>query len=642
MFFVLLSLSVTIEWLEDFFVLLVTRINLSTDTTATTTPDENIEKQVVFIPDDIVVRDLAEKLSVTPAKIVSLLVKNGVMANMNERIDFLTAEIIADDLGFVLQMRDVAAEKETAKTEKAKELLHSANEGSKQSRPPVVVVMGHVDHGKTTLLDTIRATNVVADEAGAITQHIGAYQTVCNDRLITFIDTPGHEAFTAMRSRGANVADVAILVVAADDGMQPQTKEAIEIIKKAHLATVVAISKIDKPSADVERVKGELAESGLTPEAWGGDTMMVEVSAKAGTGIEALLELVLLVADVRKDTIVADPTRAAIGTIIESHVDRGEGPVATTIVQTGTLHVGDFIQVGEVAGKIKALRDYTGALVEEAGPSMPIRILGLKELPSVGDIMQVVNASDVKGSLKKKKGRTKKEVVFFSDKHTHVGNEADEDQKILPIIFKADTVGSLEAALAGLDDLRHPEVVAKMLYKSLGNITEKDVLQAEATGALLLGFNVEPTLAAQEVARSRQVKIYTYKIVYELIEKVRLRLEALLDAEVVRTDIGTLEVRGIFRSEKKGMIIGGIVKSGDAENGARFRVERDGELIGKGTVSELRKGQEKAKKVTKGNECGLRFTGNFVVAEGDLLTFYTEETRERTLEKIGDRVDKKS
>lgn len=587
------------------------------------------KKETVLLPPYIVVRDLASKLGATPAKIVAMLVKSGVMANMNERVDFDTAQIIADDLGVAVEQMVESDQRAAAEAQKAEDLLREAHGDERRPRPPVVVVMGHVDHGKTTLLDTIRKTNVAGKESGGITQHIGAYYVMHADRMITFIDTPGHEAFSAMRSRGANVADIAILVVAADDGLQPQTKEAIQIIKKAGLALVVAINKIDKPGADVDKVKAGLAEVGLNPEDWGGDTIIAQVSAKKGTGIDELLEMVLLVADMHKETIVGNPDRPAIGTIIESRIDPGEGPMATAIIQTGTIKVGDYVQVGDVAGKIKALRDFAGKFIGKAGPSMPARILGLKDLPQVGDVLQVVTAADVKDRLRKRKVR--RDVEMPVETVTAAPSENDTNKKILPMILKADTVGSIEAILSGLQQIQHPDVAYKMLYKTLGSITEKDVLQAEATGALLLGFNVQATPSAEEVARSRNVTFSIYNVLYEMLDEVKKRLEELLEMEAVRTDVATLEVRGVFRTEKASMIIGGRIADGEIANGMKFRIERGGEEVGTGTVTQIQKAQEKVKRAGKGVECGVQYKGDPVTQVGDSLVFFTEEMRRQTL-----------
>lgn len=587
------------------------------------------KQTIVQLPQYIVVRDLAQKIGVSPAKIVAMLVKNGVMANMNERIDFDTASILADDLGVKVELLTELDKRAVSESQKGKDLLSDAATEKQTERPPVVVVMGHVDHGKTTLLDVIRDEHVAEGESGGITQHIGAYQVEKNGRLITFIDTPGHEAFSAMRSRGANVADIAILVVAADDGLQPQTKEAISLIKKAGLAFVVAINKIDKPEADVEKVKGELAAENLVPEAWGGDTMIAEISAKKKIGITELLDTVLLVSDVNKSRIVANPDRAAIGTIIETHVDKGEGPVATAIIQTGTLKVGDYIQAGDVVGKVKALRDYTSKFVGKAGPSMPVKILGLRELPQVGDVAQVVSSDDVKNAAHKKKRSGNLEVS--GDGVKSIEAVSDEAKKVLPMILKADTVGSLEAIVSGLSKIQHPEVTYKILYKTLGNITEKDVLQTEATGAMLLGFNVLPTGSAQDVARSRGVSFTAHTVLYELLDEVKKQMEDLLDLELVMTDVATLDVKGVFRTEKTGQIIGGRVKDGEFKVGAKLRFVRNGEEIGRGVVTGLQQAQEKVKQVTKGVDCGLQFKGDPVVATGDSCIVYVEEMRRRTI-----------
>jgi translation initiation factor IF-2 len=472
----------------------------------------------VKIPPTLSVREFATALNMPVAKVMQELMKAGILASLNERIDFETASIVAEDLGFI-------AEPEASKDESVDALAadrmaevkaeESASGEELVPRPPVIVVMGHVDHGKTLILDTIRTTRVIDTEAGGITQHIGAYQVSKNGKLLTFIDTPGHEAFTVMRSRGAKVADVAILVIAADDGMRPQTREAIDIIKAAKLPFVVAINKIDKPGANLEHVKSQLGEVGLTPEDWGGKTICVPVSAKTGQNIDQLLDMVLLVADLEKANIVANPKRHAVGTIIESHVDKGQGPVATIIVQAGTLHTQDILSVRGVAyGRVRAMKTFDGKELKEAPPSTPVKILGFKDAPSVGDILEVPADDAVLEKIKAQP--TKKsgvgQVTVKSTAQTDEDKESGEMKAELNVVIKADVLGSLEALIGMLEKIDNPYVGLKIVGKGLGNVTDAEVLRAEASQAVILAFNVKPTPAAQELARDKHIDIEEYSV----------------------------------------------------------------------------------------------------------------------------------
>ncbi|MBI4092430.1 MAG: translation initiation factor IF-2 [Candidatus Kerfeldbacteria bacterium] len=465
-------------------------------------------KKPVQLPSRLTVRIFAERLSLPLTSVMSELVKNGVMAAMNEEIDYDTAAVIADDLGFKAVIERRADEK--VDRQQLSELLKEEDASLLVERAPVVVVMGHVDHGKTKLLDAIRKTNVVAGEAGGITQHIGAYQVEEKGQPITYIDTPGHEAFTAMRSRGARVADLAILVVAADDGVKPQTEEAIRIIREAKLPIVVAINKIDKSDASPDRVKQQLAAKNVLVEGWGGQVVSVPVSAKEGRGITDLLDSVLLVAQVEKDNLKANPNRSAVGTIIESHVDSGQGPIATALVHTGTLRVGDVVSTGDVWGKVRALRDYNGQPIKAAGPSVPASILGFREAPVIGDILRVETDQKVIRELKTKK-------VFRKQPATPMVVVKEEiatpPLQKLNLVIRADTLGSLEAIREALNKLKHPEVAAEIVQSGLGNITEADVLRAETSSALLFGFNVVTTPAAESVAGGKRITIKTNHVI---------------------------------------------------------------------------------------------------------------------------------
>ncbi len=593
----------------------------------------------IVLPERVTVKEFAEKLEIPIAQLISELMKNGILANQNQHIDYDTAAILAEELGFGVEKE----EGENAAQDDAgvDQLEQALARGKKQERrAPVIVVMGHVDHGKTRLLDTIREANIIDTEAGGITQHIGAYQTVWKDpktkeeRALSFIDTPGHEAFTVMRSRGAKVADIAILVVAADDGVKPQTKEVIQIIKAAKLPFVVAINKIDKETADVQRVKTELSQHDVLPEDWGGTVPMVEISAKEKINIDKLLDLLLLITDLHEKEIVADPSVAAAGTIIESHVDKGMGPVATVLVQAGTLKKNDKLVVnGEIYGKVRAMKDYNGDSIDKAGPSVPAQIIGFKVAPQVGDILDVAQGAnakkiDVKAKRIEQKGAEKHGIVQAAKDES---DEEDKGKNTLNLLIKADVLGSLEAIIGSLESIVHDEVGVKIIGKGLGNITEDDVNKAEAAAAHVIGFNVKASPIAEEVMRDKDINFLQYSIIYDLINWVKDELEKLLDQEKIVTELGILKVLAIFRTDKGAMTIGGRVESGKIIP-ALARVKRDGDIIGTGKITECQIGKSKAKEVPSGTECGLRFEGKTRIEEGDVLEVYSEEVKTRKIE----------
>ncbi len=596
----------------------------------------------IRLPSVLSVRDLASKMEVPVPRLMQELMKNGILASMNERIDFDTSAVLAEDLGFRALPEEKAAV-ETAETAASQDRVRQAVEGEKtealKPRPPVVVVMGHVDHGKTRLLDAIRSTHVMETEAGGITQHIGAYQVERNGRQLTFIDTPGHEAFTVMRSRGAKVADIAILVVAADDGVQPQTKEAINIIKSARLPFIVALNKMDKPDANPDRVKGQLAELDLVPEDWGGKTVVVPVSARAMTNIDKLLDMVILTADVEQDRIRANPDRPAIGTVIESHVDPGAGPVATVLVQSGTLRPGDTLGVrGVHEGRVRSMQDWEGKMAAKAPPSMPVQILGWKEAPAVGDIMEV--PADPKTLRKLKSTETSSRATEEVAAIKHAPAETSEDGKrVLNLIVRADVLGSLEAILGMLDTIRHEDVAVKVIGKGLGHITETDVLNAEAAQAVIMGFNARPNATAESLARDKNVDVREYSIIYRLFEDVLAELRKMLPSETIVTELGQFEVLALFRKSDEGQIVGGKVKGGKLLPKAKLRVKRlpagrqaaEMEYVGEGEIGALQIGRSDVKEVFGGQECGLQFKGRVKLEVGDLLEAYTEEKKARDL-----------
>lgn len=592
------------------------------------------EKPPVAIPSVITVRDFAVLLNIPVTKLITTLMNNGILAALNERIDHDTAVIIAQDLGYPIEeQRENEHLDEAFALNPLKDILDS--EPALIPRPPVVVIIGHVDHGKTSLLDNIRKTDVVSGEAGGITQHIGAYQVrrkkkdTQEEKRITFIDTPGHEAFTTMRSRGAKIADIAILVVAADDGVKPQTIESIKIIKAASLPIIVAINKIDKPDADIDRVKRELSDQGLIPEDWGGSTICVPVSAKKQIGIDDLLDMILLVADMEKSSIVANPMGVTVATVIESHIDRNEGPIATLLVQNGTLNQNDFLLHDNLLyGKARALRDWNGAAVEHVLPGMPIKIVGLKTAPLIGDMLRATTKLDksVERNIKHERASA---AVFVTPKRAE---QEKEDGKAVKFILKTDTLGSLEAIGGAMLKIDHPEVKVKIISKDLGNVTTADVLNAEGTGGFIAGFHVAVNPSAAEIAREKNVEIKLYKIIYELIDDIRARVEALITPDVNRIIVGTLKVVKIFRSEPKTSIVGGRVEEGIFEKGARVMVMRGEDKITEGKIGLVKSGKADITSAQSGQECGIQFDGKPLIKEGDFLKSYREEKIQGTLE----------
>jgi translation initiation factor IF-2 len=590
---------------------------------------EGKEVKEVKIPAVITVRDFAHRLGTPVTKIQEELMKNGILASLNERIDFETAYIVAEDLKFKV-IKEEGGEEQQKIGEKLKGLLEEKDKEKLEIRPPVVVVMGHVDHGKTKLLDAIRKTNIMEGEAGGITQHIGAYQAVKNNKLITFIDTPGHEAFTAMRSRGAGVADIAILVVAADDGVQPQTLEAIKIIEQAKLPYIVAINKIDKPEANIDKVKQELAKVNLLPEDWGGKTICAPISAKQNIGIDSLLEMILLVADMEKERIKANPKREAVGTVIEARVDKGEGPVVTLLVQTGTLRTGDHLVIDNlVYGKVKAMKNYKNEIVKEALPSTPVRIIGFKILPQMGDIAEA--KQDVKGLEAKRRPHRLTDEQPVAAAITEEQKEGEETKSV-NIILKADVFGSIEAIHESLEKIEHPEVRVNIISQGLGNISDSDVTKAESGQAVIMGFHVSVPTAVEQLAREKKVDVLVYKIIYELIDEVKSRIEKLLAPDVTRINLGRLQILAIFRTEPKHMVVGGKVLDGKIEPGVKVDVIRKKVKVGEGKVEALQLAKQPITEAFEGQECGAKFTGKVKIEEGDILEFYREETKARKLE----------
>jgi len=579
------------------------------------------EKEIkkVEIGKFVVVKELAVLADLPVNAVLKELMKNGVFVSMNEKIDFDSAVIVGAGLGLDVVLKE-NNEEETK--DSGKEILAEAIKNEKKAdlevRPPVIVVMGHVDHGKTKLLDAIRTTNVVAGESGGITQHIGAYQVVRKDQKITFIDTPGHEAFTAMRSRGAKVADIAILVVAADDGVKPQTVEAFRIIEASKIPFIVAINKIDKEDADINRTKQELSSRlNIIPEDWGGKTVCVPISALAGQGIDELLDMVLLTMEMETDNLKANPSADAIGTIVESNIDKGAGPVATILVQNGSLRIGDQLCFnGVIYGKVKALQNYKGENIEVALPSDPARVLGLKILPEVGDILEVGEGEKIK--IKKIASKVHSEQMSS-------GGEIEDDSLKINLIIKADFLGSAEAIEESLMKINTKKIKVKIIQKGLGNIGEGDIKRAEDSNAQIVGFNVKLQPQVEDLIRETGTKINIFSIIYDLIKYVKSEMKNIYKPEIIRKDLGKLKVLAIFRTESNSQIIGGKVIDGKIEANSSLEIWREDNFIDKGKIDKLQSGKQDVNLVEAGQECGIRYEGRPVIEVGDVLSFYKEE-----------------
>jgi translation initiation factor IF-2 len=590
------------------------------------------ERKVVEIPDFLTVRELAQLIGASPIEVIKELMSSGIMASINQQIDYDTAAIVVSEMGF-------EAHPEAAEPEPEEEIGPGAPwrrfyEGEKNEdliqRPPVVTMLGHVDHGKTSLLDKIRMTNVQAGEAGGITQHIGAYQVEHQGRKITFLDTPGHEAFTTIRARGAQGADIAVLVVAADDGVMPQTREAVAHARAARVPILVALNKIDKSNANPEMVKQQLAEIGLVPDEWDGDTLVVSVSAKTGEGLEDLLEAILLVAE--ETEIFANPKAGAAGTVLETELDRSRGILATLLIQNGVLHVGDVVLAGKAYGRIKAMFDEHGQEVSQATPSTPVRVMGLSDIPPAGILFEVVKNEKVARSLIEERreaeraARGPRPVVSLEELYRQFqAGEAKE----LNLIIKADAQGSLEPIVSSLERLDVQEdgkqLNVRVLHAETGDITESDVMLASASRAIVIGFGVDADLAARRLADSEGVEIRTYDIIYKLIDDVEQALRGLLEPVYQDVVIGAAEVRQVFRISRVGNIAGCHVREGEARRNAQARVVRDKQVIHEGSVSSLKRFQEDVREVRTGFECGIGLEGFDDFQEGDVIQFYVRE-----------------
>ncbi len=575
----------------------------------------------IKIPDEITVGELAARLKVQAAEIIKRLMAVGVMASVSEVIDYDTAALVAMEIG-------AKVEREVFVT--IEERLFEQEEDTDENlvkRCPVVVVMGHVDHGKTSLLDAIRKTNVTTGEAGGITQHIGAYQVTINGEPITFLDTPGHEAFTSMRARGAQITDIAVLVVAADDGIMPQTVEAINHAKAAGVSIIVAINKIDKPAANPEKVKQELTEYGLVPEEWGGDVICVPVSAKAGTNIDTLLEMINLVADVQE--LKANPDRMASGAVIEAKLDKGRGPVATILVQNGTLHTGDIIIAGSALGRVRVMQDDRGNRITEAGPSTPVEVTGLGEVPAAGDTFHAVEDERLAKELVEQRKQEAKEVQFSAYKKVTLDNLfsqiSEGEMKELPIIVKADVQGSVEAVKQSLEKISNEEVRVRVIHGAVGAVSESDVMLANASNAIIVGFNVRPDPVAKEMADRDDVEIRLYRVIYDAIDEITDAMKGMLAPKYRDVDLGRAEVRQVYKISNVGTVAGCYVLDGKMARNAKIRVVRDGIIIADDEMSSLKRFKDDAKEVAKGFECGITLNKFNDIKEGDIFEAYIVE-----------------
>jgi translation initiation factor IF-2 len=584
---------------------------------------EEPKRQKIAIPGALSLGELAKMLGLEPAELVKKAMEHGILATINQTLDIETIMVLADEFGYDVEVKE---EKMVEEIEEEVELT--------EPRPPVVTVMGHVDHGKTTLLDYLRKTQVAEKEFGGITQHIGAYQIEYHNSKITFIDTPGHEAFTSLRARGAQVTDIVILVVAANEGVKPQTIEAINHSKAAKVPIIVAINKIDLPNADPEVVRRELSEVGLIPEEWGGDTIMVNISAKTGEGITDLLDAILIKAE--ELNLRSTSKGLAKGVVIESKLEKGRGPVATVIVQRGTLTIGNAIVVGTAAGKVRAMYDEWGNRIKEAGPSTPTLVQGLDELPRAGDHFYVVESEREAREIAKRNKELKKEQIGRGETAIALRRIQEKLQagelKELPIVVKADCQGSVEAIDDMLSQMVYEEVKAEVIHRGIGNVTESDVLLASASDGVIIAFNVGIEPSARNVAKQEGVLIKSYRVIYELLDDVKKMLSGLLEPEIREVVLGQAEVREVFKIPRVGTVAGCYVLDGVVERDARVRVRRDGEVIFEGKIASLKRFKEDVKEVQAGFECGLKLEGFEKIKVGDIIEIYKLKEFKKELE----------
>jgi translation initiation factor IF-2 len=590
-----------------------------------------VEAQVFQVPSGATVKEVAETLGVPAADVIKQLMKLGEMATLTQTLTDEAIEVLAEALDKKVEVVSAADEVE--------EIAAAADDAPEdlKERPPVVTIMGHVDHGKTSLLDAIRETEVAAGEAGGITQHIGAYQVNKDDHTITFIDTPGHQAFTAMRARGAKVTDIAVIVVAADDGVMPQTVEAIDHAKAAEVPIMVAVNKIDKEGADPNRVRGELAQQGLTPADWGGDTEFVDVSAKTHENLDSLLDTIVTLAEIQE--LKANPDTAASGTVVESELDPGRGPVATVLVQRGTLQVGDALVAGAAWAKVRSMQDFRGQKVDEAPPGMPVEVLGFDSVPLAGEVTRVVkNEREARSLAAEREDRLKREAlarrtnVRISLEDVWARAKDDQSKTNLPLIVKADVAGSLEALEDEIAKLPQDEITVEVIHDGVGGINESDVMLAAASDAVIIGFNVRPVGSANEVSVREGVEIRTYSVIYQVIDELRAAMQGLLEPEEVERTVAKVEVRETFRASRIGVIAGSYVTDGMMRRGAKARLVRDGTVVYDGEIESLRRFQDDVREVQTGFECGIVLRNFQDVKEGDVLEAYETKRVERELQ----------
>ena len=579
----------------------------------------------VQIPDEISVGELASRMKKTGAEVVKTLMKNGVMASLSDVIDFDTAAIIAEELGCVVEHEVIVTIEERLIDD------HEDKEEDLVERAPVVVVMGHVDHGKTSLLDYIRHANVASGEAGVITQAIGAYQVTVGEKVITFLDTPGHEAFTAMRARGAMITDLASLVVAADDGIMPQTIEAINHAKAAEIPIIVAINKMDKPGANPDRIMQQLTEYGLVPEEWGGDTIVCKISAKTGDGIDNLLEMMVLTAEMRE--LKANPNRTAKGAVIEARLEKGRGPVATLLVQNGTLHQGDILIAGTAVGRVRAMTDFRGRKLKDAGPSVPVEIIGMSEVPEAGDDFYVVADERMARELAEQRKQEKKDAmnrpvqkVSLDDLFSQI---KEGEMKNLNIIVKADVQGSAEAVKISLEKLSNEEVNVRVIHCAVGAINESDVMLASTSNAIIVGFNVRPDSQAKLIAERDKVDMRMYRVIYECIEEIESAMKGMLDPKFKEVELGRVEVRQVYKITGVGIVAGSYVLEGKVTRNAQLRLVRDGIVIHEGEIASLQRFKDSVKEVAAGYECGITLEKFSDLKVGDVLECFEMQEIER-------------
>ena len=592
---------------------------------------ENDENKNIELSGSITVRDLSEKLKASPIDVIKNLMANGVMANINQMIDFDTASIVAAEFGYEVTLKtfETVAEDDTSEIPLWRRLIATEDPSKLIDRPPVVTILGHVDHGKTTLLDAIRKTHVAEGEAGGITQHIGAYQVQHQDRTITFIDTPGHAAFSAMRARGAQGADIVILVIAADDGVMPQTKEAIAHARAAKVPMIVALNKMDRSNADPERVKQQLAEIGLIPDEWDGDTIIVPLSAIQNKGLDDLLEAINLVSD--NLDIIANPEGEVFGTVIEARIERGRGVMATLLVQNGTLEVGDVVVAGTAYGRVKAMFTVQGQNTKKAEPSTPVSVMGLNEVPEAGDLFTITASEKEAREIVRERQIAADELVY-AKKRTITLEQIFErfqsgETRELCLIIKADVQGSLEPIISSVEELGAGEIGVNILHADTGNISESDVMLASASDAVIVGFNVQPDSAAERLAETEGISIRTYKIIYRLTEDIEKALKGLLEPEEREVIIGRAQVLAVFRASRLGQVAGCRVLEGEIRRNGKIRVVRgeDQETFFEGDVASLKRHQDDVREVRQGFECGIGLRGFNDFSEGDLLECFITE-----------------